>query len=77
MGGGGVRHKVLFRADWKHIFCIPGFENVIPWDGSDWVKETHCAVKAEWKFIFLWFYDFLFFYFGFYCTLCVKLSCGL
>ena len=30
-------------------------------EGSDWVKETHCAVKAEWKFTFLWFYDFLFF----------------
>ena len=30
-------------------------------EGSDWVKETHYAVKAEWKFTFLWFYDFLFF----------------
>ena len=56
-----MRHKVLFRADWKHIFCILGFENVSPGDGSDWVKERHCAVKAEWKFIFLWFYDILFF----------------
>ena len=37
------------------------FENVIPGERSNWVKETHCAVKAEWKFIFLWFYDFLFF----------------
>ena len=27
-GGGGLSHKVLFRADWKHIFRIPGFENV-------------------------------------------------
>ena len=35
-----------------------------PGDGSDWVKETHCAVKAEWKFIFLWFYIY-FFCFGF------------
>ena len=43
-----------------NIFCIPGFENVSPEDGSDWVKETHCALKAEWKFIFLWFYEFLF-----------------
>ena len=56
-----MRHKVLFRADWKDIFCILGFENVSPGDGSDWVKETQCAVKAEWKFIFLWFYDILFF----------------
>ena len=35
-----------------------------PWGWSrlsDWVKETHCVVKAEWKFIFIWFYDFLFF----------------
>ena len=60
-GGGGVRYKVLFRAGWKHIFYIPGFENVSPGDGSDWVKETHCAVKVEWKFISLWSYDFLFF----------------
>ena len=28
---------------------------------SAWVKETHCVVKAEWKFIFIWFYGFLFF----------------
>ena len=27
---------------------------------SDWVEETHCVVKAEWKCIFIWFYDFLF-----------------
>ena len=38
---------------------MPGFENVSPGDESDWVKETHCAVKAEWKSIFLWFCDFL------------------
>ena len=25
----------LFRACWKHIFCIPGCENVSPGDGSD------------------------------------------
>ena len=61
MGGGSVRHKVFFRASWKHIFCIPGFENVSPGERSDWVEETHCAVKAEWKFIFVWFYSFLFF----------------
>ena len=65
MGDGGVRLKVLFRAGWKHIFCIPGFENVSPGDWSDWVKETHCSVKAEWKFIFFWFCDFLFFIFLF------------
>ena len=52
MGGGGVRHKVLFRAGWKHMFCIPDFGNVSPGDGLDWVKETHCAVKTEWKPIF-------------------------
>ena len=56
-----MRHKILFRAGWKHIFCIPGFENVSHGEGSDWMKETHYAVKAEWKFISLWFYDFLFF----------------
>ena len=27
--------RVLFRACWKHIFCVPGFENVSPGDGSD------------------------------------------
>ena len=46
-------------------------------EGSDWVKETHCAVKAEWKFTFLWFYDFFIFYLVFYYILCVKLCCGL
>ena len=46
-----MRHKVLSRAGWKHIFGIPGFENMSPGD----------VVKAEWKYIFLWFYDFLFF----------------
>ena len=64
-GGGGVRRKVLFRAGWKHIFCVPRFDNVCAGEGSDWVKETHC-VKAEWKFIFLWFYDFLFLFIFFY-----------
>ena len=53
--------KVLFRAGWKHIFFIPGFENVSPGNGSDWVKETHCAVKVERKFIFFWLDDFLYF----------------
>ena len=43
VGCGGVRHKVLFRAIWKHIFLIPGFENVSPGDGTDWLKETHCV----------------------------------
>ena len=46
-----MRHKVLSRAGWKHIFGIPGFENMSPGD----------VVKAEWKYIFLWIYDFLFF----------------
>ena len=76
MGSDGVGHKVLFRAGLKHIFCIPGFENVSSREGSDWVKETHCAVKAEWKFIFLRFYDFLFFILLF-IVFCVKLSCSL
>ena len=49
-----------------------------PGDGSDWVKETHCAVKAEWKFIFLWFYIFFFvLVFVFYYILCIILSGGL
>ena len=29
MVGSGVRQNVLFRAGWKHIFCIAGFENVL------------------------------------------------
>ena len=29
---------------------------------SDWVKETHCVVETEWKFISVWFYDFLFYF---------------
>ena len=57
-GGCSVRHKVLLSAGWKHILCIPSFENVSLGEGSDWVKETHCAVKVEWKLIFLWFYNF-------------------
>ena len=64
MGSGCVRHRVLFRASWKHIFFIPGLENVSPGGGSDCqkgVQETRCAVKAEWKYLFIWFYDFLFF----------------
>ena len=35
VGGGCVKHRVLFRTGWKHIFCIPGFENASPGDGSD------------------------------------------
>ena len=38
----------------------------------DWVEKARCAVKTEWKFIFLWFYDFLFFYFALYYILCFK-----
>ena len=38
---------------------------------SDWVKETQCVVKAEWKIFFIWFYDF-YFLFAFYYILCVK-----
>ena len=29
-----MRQKVLFRAGWKHIFCIPDFENVSPQMGQ-------------------------------------------
>ena len=56
-----MKHKVLFRAAGN-----TGFENVSPSNRSDWVKETHCVVKAKWKFIFLWFY--IFFIFPFYYT---------
>ena len=74
MGGGCLRQRVLFRAGWKHIFCIPGFENVSPGNGSDWVKETHCAVKAEWKFIFFGFMIFyiLFCFSLYFYYICVK-----
>ena len=54
-----MRHKFLFRAGWKHIFCIPDFENVKSGEGSNWVKKTHRSIKVEWKFIFPWFYNFL------------------
>ena len=30
VGDDGMRCKVLVRAGWKHIFCIPGFENISP-----------------------------------------------
>ena len=77
MGGGVVRRKVLFRAGRKQIFCLPSFENVSPGNGSDWVKETLCFVKEEWKFIFHWFYNVLFFIFVFYYILCIILRGGL
>ena len=39
-----MRCKILMRAGWKNIFCIPDSENVSPaGEGSDWVKETHCC----------------------------------
>ena len=40
---GVVKHKVLFRAGWKHTFRIPGSDNVNPGDGADWVKVTQCV----------------------------------
>ena len=40
---GVVKHKVLFRAGWKHTFRIPGSDNVSPGDGADWVKVTQCV----------------------------------
>ena len=39
-----MRHRVLFRAGLKDIFCIPGFENVSPEDGSD--CQTWVAVAG-------------------------------
>ena len=68
-----MRHKVLLRAGWKQIFCIPGFEKVSPaGEGSDWVKEKHCC-KSGTK-VFLWFYVFFFFFFNFafYYILCIE-----
>ena len=51
--------KILLRAGWKNIFCIPDSENVSPaGEGSDWVKEAHCYKSG---IEFFWFYDFLFF----------------
>ena len=55
-----MRCKVLFRGGWKHIFSIPGFENVSPGEGSDWVKETHCCKKRNGN---LFFFGFMIFYF--------------
>ena len=59
--------SVIFRAGWKHIFCIPNFKNVSPGDGSDWVKATHCVVETEWNFFFL---VLQFFISAFYYILC-------
>ena len=61
MGGVGGGYKVSDIGMAGNIFCIPDFENMSPGDWLDWVKQTHCAVKTEWKFIFLWFNDFLLF----------------
>ena len=41
--GGSARHKVLFRAGWKHMSYIPGLENMSPWNRSDSVKERQCG----------------------------------
>ena len=73
MGGGGARHKFLLRAGWKHIFCIPAFENVSPGEGSDWVKETHYC-KSRMEIYFSLVLLFFIFYCAFYYILCVKLS---
>ena len=63
-----MRHRVLFRTFWKHIFCIPGSENVSPGDGSDCQTgyKKHCVVN-----LFLFGFDFLFFI-GFYYIFWVK-----
>ena len=61
MGGVGGGYEVSDIGMAGNIFCIPDFENMSPGDWLDWVKQTHCAVKTEWKFIFLWFHDFLLF----------------
>ena len=62
MGGVGGGYKVSDIGMAGNIFCIPDFENVSPGDWLDWVKQTHCAVKTEWKFIF---FGFMIFYFLF------------
>ena len=42
MGGADVRCKVLLRAGWKNMFCVPDFEKgSLAGEASDWVKETH------------------------------------
>ena len=61
MGGVGGGYEVSDIGMAGNIFCIPDFENMSPGDWLDWVKQTHCAVKMKWKFIFLWFHDFLLF----------------
>ena len=61
MGSVGVGYKVSDIGMAGNIFCIPDCENMSPGDWLDWVKQTHCAVKMEWKFIFLWFHDLSFF----------------
>ena len=62
-GGGGVSQKVLFRVRWKCIFCIPGFENMSPGDGSGWGKEIHCFSECGMEVVF--FFGFIFFFFIF------------
>ena len=66
-----MRHRVLFRAGWRHILDTWLGEHQ-PWEWvrlSDWMKEIHCVVETEWKFISVWCYDFLF-YFLFCFFLC-------
>ena len=60
-----MRCKVLLRAVWKNMFCVPDFEKVSPaGENSDWVKETHCC-KSGMEVYFSLVYDFLL---GFYYT---------
>ena len=66
-GGGGVSQKVLFRVRWKCIFCIPGFENMSPGDGSGWGKEIHCFSECGMEVVF----SFGFIFFILFLVLCI------
>ena len=60
-----MRCKVLLRAVWKNMLCVPDFGKVSPAAEDSAGRKKHTAVKAEWKFTFLWFYDFMIFYLHF------------
>ena len=69
-----MRHRVLFRAGWKHIFCIPGFENASPGMGKTvrlGKRNTLCC-KSRMEILFYLVLRFFIFYFAFYYISFVK-----
>ena len=64
VGGSCVRHRVLFRAGWKHILYTWLWE-CQSWRWvrlSDWVKEKHCCKSRMEMYFYLFLWFFIFYY---------------